>query len=389
MSVPAGTFFYINTFLYICGTPLNYIMNENFYCVIMAGGAGSRFWPVSRNSKPKQFLDILGVGKTFLQQTYERFAAFIPNENILIVTSSSFKNLVMEQVPQVLPENILLEPYRRNTAPCIAYATYKLFTKNPDATMVVAPSDHFISNEVLFRDTISQVLEYASASNDLFTLGVEPSRPETSYGYIQMTLKDFKNINGNIAYSVKTFTEKPNQELAKVFVDSGEFLWNSGIYVWNLRAIKSEFEKWLPEVATPFAQGEQCYYTPCEQQYIDRVYNDCASLSIDYGLMEKTSKAWVFKVAFGWSDVGTWDSLYIHSEKDNKENYIRAKELMADKVTGSIIITTNKDKLLVIKGLDKFMVVDTPDVLMICPRDDVRFKNLITDLAVNDKTRFQ
>lgn len=364
-------------------------MNKDYYCVIMAGGAGSRFWPVSRNSKPKQFLDVLGVGKTFLQITYERFANFIPKENILIVTSSSFKDIVLEQVPQVLPENILLEPYRRNTAPCIAYSTYKLFQKNPNATVVVSPSDHFISNDILFQSTVEQALAYASTSGDLFTLGIEPSRPETTYGYIQMTLKDFKNIDGNVAYSVKTFTEKPNLELAKVFVDSGEFLWNSGIYIWNVKAIKSELEKWLPDIATPFAQGEQCYYTPCEQQYIERVYNDCTSVSIDYGVMEKTSKAWVFKVSFGWSDLGTWDSLYLHSQKDENQNYIRAKELMMDKVTGSIIVSTNKGKLLAIKGLDKFMVVDTPDALMICPRDDVRFKNLITDLAVNDKTKFQ
>lgn len=364
-------------------------MNKDFYCVIMAGGAGSRFWPVSRNSKPKQFLDILGVGKTFLQLTYERFARFIPKENILVVTSTSFRDIVREQVPQILPENILLEPYRRNTAPCIAYATYKLFQKAPDATIVVAPSDHFISNESLFQDTIVQALTYASTSGDLFTLGVEPSRPETSYGYIQMTLKDFKNIDGNVAYSVKTFTEKPNQELAKVFVDSGEFLWNSGIFIWNIRTIKAELEKWLPDVAIPFAQGAQCYYTPCEQQYVERVYNDCTSVSIDYGVMEKTSKSWVFKVSFGWSDLGTWDSLYLHSKKDTAQNYVRAGELMMDKVNGSIIVATDKNKLMAIKGLDNFMVVDTDDVLMICPRDDVRFKNMITDLAVNDKTRFQ
>jgi mannose-1-phosphate guanylyltransferase len=364
-------------------------MNKNYYCVIMAGGSGSKFWPVSRNSKPKQFLDVLNTGKSFLQQTYERFIQIIPKENILIVTATSYKDIVCQQLPDITEENILLEPSRKNTAPCIAYATYKLYQKNPDATVVVAPSDHIISNENLFLNTIENILDFASRNNELFTLGVEPTRPETSYGYIQMSVKDYKNVEGHIAYGVKTFTEKPNLELAKVFVESGEFLWNSGIFIWNIKSIRKELEKWLPEIATLFEDGEKYYFTPAESSYIDKVYNDCPSMSIDYGVMEKTSKASVFKVSFGWSDMGSWDSLYLRSEKDKNNNYIRCKELMMDKVSGSIIASTEEEKLIAIKGLDNFMIINTPDVLMICPRDDVRFKNMLTDLAVNDKTKFQ
>lgn len=364
-------------------------MNNNYYCVIMAGGTGSRFWPVSRNSKPKQFLDILNVGRTFLQQTYDRFIQIIPKENILVVTATAYKDIVCKQLPDIPEENILLEPYRRNTAPCVAYATYKLYKKNPNATIVVAPSDHLITNEALFLNTISNVLDYASKNNELFTLGVEPTRAETSYGYIQMAIKDFKNVEGHVAYSVKTFTEKPNEELAKVFVESGEFLWNSGIFIWNINSIKNELEKWLVDIARLFKEGEEFYFTPAEEAYIDKVYADCPSMSIDYGIMEKTSKASVFKASFGWSDLGTWDSLYMNSDKDKNNNYVRAKEVMMDKVKGSIIASTEDNKLMAIKGLENFIVINTPDVLMICPRDEVRFKNMITDLAVNDKTKFQ
>ena len=209
----------------------------------MAGGIGSRFWPVSRNAKPKQFLDILGVGKSFLQQTYERFSRIMPKDNILIVTSVQYKELVLQQIPDISQDNILLEPFRRNTAPCVAYATYKLLQKNENASVVVAPSDHLIMNEELFLDTISAALDYAETHNQLMTLGIKPNRPETAYGYIQVARNQPVNLNGHVAYEVKTFTEKPNYELAKVFIDSGEFLWNSGIFIWNLQSFKSELEK--------------------------------------------------------------------------------------------------------------------------------------------------
>lgn len=355
----------------------------------MAGGIGSRFWPISRNSLPKQFLDILGTGKSFIQQTYDRMSQIIAPENILVVTSHQYGELVKEHIPTIPSENILLEPYRRNTAPCIAYASSKIYHKDKDATIVVTPSDHYITNEKLFLETISAALDHASLHEDLFTLGIEPSRPETAYGYIQKDINGHQNISGHVAYKVKTFTEKPSAEMAKVLVDSGEFLWNSGIFIWNVKSIKREMEKCLPEVANLFSQGDKYYYTDKEQAYIDTIYNECPSISVDYGVMERTSKAWVFKATFGWSDLGTWESLYMHAEKDPNGNYIKCDEIMMDKMSGSIIMSTEKDKLFAIKGLDNFMIINTPDVLMICPRDPIRFKNMITDLTVNDKTKFQ
>ena len=268
-------------------------MDKNFYCVIMAGGVGSRFWPISRNALPKQFLDILGIGKSFLQLTYDRFTKIVPKENIIVVTSAAYADLVQQHLPDLPSENILAEPYRRNTAPCIAYAATKIRHQNPNATMVVAPSDHYISNDSLFIDTISAAMKYASEKDELFTLGIDPTRPETGYGYIQCNMKQSKTIDGNIAYKVKTFTEKPNEDLAKVFVESGEFLWNSGIFVWNVSAICSALEKWLPEVYSLFKDGDAYYNTPKEQDFITRIYEDCPAISIDYGVMEKTSRAWV------------------------------------------------------------------------------------------------
>lgn len=362
---------------------------ENLYCVIMAGGIGSRFWPVSRNTLPKQFLDILGTGRSFIQQTYDRMVQFIPAENIFVVTSAQYGELVSEHLPQIPSDNILLEPYRKNTAPCIAYAAYKIYTKNPNASMVITPSDHFITNEALFVDTISSALNYATSHDELITIGIEPTRAESAYGYIQKEVLESKNISGHIAYKVKTFTEKPTIEMAKVLLDSGEFLWNSGIFIWNAKTIIREFEVCMPEMASLFAKGYEYFFTEGEQSFINTIYNDCPSISIDYGVMEKTSRAWVFKSSFGWSDLGTWESLYMHAQKDENENFIQCDELMMDKMKGCIIMNTEKEKLMAIKGLENFMIVNTPDVLMICPRDPVRFKNMITDLTIHDKTKYQ
>lgn len=365
------------------------MIDKNYYCVIMAGGIGSRFWPISRNALPKQFLDILGVGRSFIQQTYDRMVQIVPPENILVVTSHQYGELVHEHLPQIPRENILLEPYRRNTAPCIAYAASKLYQKNPDATMVITPSDHYITNEPLFVNTISAALNHAKDHDELFTLGIEPNRPETAYGYIQKEVNDFQNIEGHVAYKVKTFTEKPSAEMAKVLVDSGEFLWNSGIFIWNIKSIKREMEGCLPEVAHLFSLGDKYYYTEKEGAYIETIYNDCPSISIDYGVMERTAKARVFKASFGWSDLGTWESLYMHAEKDSNHNFVMCDDIMMDKMESCIIMNTEKGKLMAVKGLGDFMVVNTPDVLMICPRDPVRFKNMMTDLSIHDKQKYQ
>jgi mannose-1-phosphate guanylyltransferase len=364
-------------------------MNKNNYCIIMAGGIGSRFWPVSRNSKPKQFLDILGVGKSFLQQTFERFSQIIDKDNIIIVTSSHYKQLVFDQLPDINPDNVLLEPYRRNTAPCIAYATYKLLEKNPAATVVVAPSDHLIMNDKLFLETIENALEYASGHNVLLTLGINPTRPETAYGYIQANKSEMVDIGNRPAYPVKTFTEKPNTELADVFVKSGEFLWNSGIFIWNLQTIKSEMELHQKGISSMFGKGKGIYFTPEEPAFVKAVYEDCTSISIDYGIMEKTEKALVYPASFGWSDLGTWDALYSEAERDNNDNHIVGEETMLSDVNESIVVSQEKEKLIVVKGLQNFMVVNTDDVLLICPREEAAFKSILSDLPLNEFMKFQ
>ncbi len=364
-------------------------MNKNYYCIIMAGGAGSRFWPMSRNARPKQFLDILGLGRTFIQMTYDRFVKIVPVENILIVTSHQYADLVKEQLPDILPDNILLEPYKRNTAPCIAYATYKLYDKNPDATVVVAPSDHFITGEENFCNTINCALEHASSSKDLFTIGIKPTRPDTNYGYIQINRQTNRIISGHSSYAVKTFTEKPNEELAKVFIETGEFFWNSGIFIWNLSAIKAELENHLPEVATLFAKGEGIYNTPGEKDFILKVYDNSPSISIDYGVMEKTSRAWIFLSNFGWSDVGTWNSLYDRSVNKTPEgNFIKASNTLLRGVSNSIIWEKNPEKLLVVRGLDDYMVIDEKDVLLICPNDEKVLKDILAELAIEEQSKY-
>lgn len=355
----------------------------------MAGGVGSRFWPVSRNAVPKQFLNILGGGTSFLQDTFRRFSRIIPEENIIIVTSDRYEELVKQQLPQMPQENILLEPHRRNTAPCIAYATYKLLKKNKNATVVVAPSDHLISNEDQFLKIISSAMDFAAGNDVLFTIGVKPTHPETGYGYIQINNSEKQVINGCVAHGVKTFTEKPDADLAKVLVESGEFLWNSGIFVWNLNTIVKELERFLPEIANSFKDGLPFYYTDAEQGYIKGIYEACNGISIDYGVMEKTDKSWVFEASFGWSDMGTWSSLYMQGKKDEEGNFVKADDVMIDGTRSSMVMTTNKQKLVVVRGLENYMVIDTPDVLMVCPRDEVAFKNVITDLAVNELNKYQ
>lgn len=366
-------------------------MGKNNYCIIMAGGIGSRFWPMSRTDRPKQFIDILGLGKTFIQLTYERFARIVPEENILVVTAERYYDLLLEQIPQLRKENILLEPYKRNTAPCIAYATYKLLARDPEATVVVTPSDHFIVKEELFTETVSATLKQAAASDNLYTIGIEPTHPETNFGYIQANQSIRKDAGEHTFYQVKTFTEKPNAEMAKIFIDTGEFYWNSGIFVWNLKAIKAELEKCLPEVTTLFKGGEKYYDTPEEKEFVLRVYEDCPSISVDYGVMEKTDNAWMVPATFGWSDVGTWGSIYERSpNKDRNGNILRCGTSMIDNVKGSIIQARNPEKLVVVRGLENMMVVDMDDVLLICPRSDKAIKDIVTDLAMKDKAdRYQ
>lgn len=349
----------------------------------MAGGLGSRFWPVSRNSRPKQFLDMLGTGRTFIQQTFDRFAKVVPIENILVITSAQYKELVEQQLPLLKKEHILLEPYRRNTAPCMAYATYKLLQENPNASVVVTPSDHLITNDSLFAETVLNALDYASKNDALITLGVKPNRPETAYGYIQANQSSHVSINGNIAYNVKTFTEKPSADLAEVFVNSGEFLWNSGIFIWNLKSIIKELETHQKDMSILFGEGALHYNTPTEKSFIEGVYEECKSISIDYAIMEKTNKAVVYPVSFGWSDLGTWDALYGYKPKDKTGNHVSCSESLLREVNDSILISDNEKKVIVAAGLDNFMVINTEDLLLICPRDVSVYKTLFAEMTLN------
>lgn len=362
--------------------------NADYHCVIMAGGIGSRFWPLSRNHKPKQFLDILGTGKTFIRATYERFTRIIPKENFWVVTGNDYGDLVSEQIPEIDKKQILCEPLRRNTAPCIAYATYKILQNNPNAKVVVTPSDHLILNEQNFLEVMLNSLDFAGSHDALVTIGLKPSRPEIGYGYIQVDEKKDKICRDTIC-KVKTFTEKPNLETAKLFVQSGEFYWNSGIFIWGIQSIKKALEENLPDIASAFAQGGEIYNTAQEAEFIKNTYSVCSNISIDYGVMEKAKNVYVFGADFGWSDLGTWNSLYLHSQKDENENGIFGEKVYMKNVESSLIHEVDSQKLVVIKGLDNYLVADTKNVLLICPREnEEKIKQLVIEALANKGEEF-
>jgi len=343
-------------------------MNKNYYAIIMAGGIGSRFWPISRTSYPKQFLDILGTGKTLIQNTYNRLVKICPKENIYIVTNENYAGLVKEQLPDLTDEQILTEPVMRNTAPCIAYGSYKIQSQNPDASIVVAPSDHLILDEAAFILAIEKSLKVASEKECLITLGIKPSRPDTGYGYIQHT---DDTINDEF-YKVKTFTEKPNLELAKTFIQSGDFLWNAGIFVWSAKAITRAFDLYQPEMNEIFAEARSVYNTPNEREHINNAYYQCTNISIDYGIMEKADNVYVLPSEFGWSDLGTWASIYQVADKDSEENQNVVihpeKVLLYD--TQNCMVNVPAGKLVVLSGLKNYIVVESNNTLLICPRDE-------------------
>lgn len=357
-------------------------MSNHNYCVIMAGGVGSRFWPLSRTSKPKQFLDILGVGRTLLQQTYDRFIQIVPPENIYIVSNKDYGSIIEEQIPDLPKENILLEPFRRNTAPCIAYASYRLKVKDPKAVMVVAPSDHLILKEDKFQHVVKDGLFFVRDHNALLTLGIKPSRPETGYGYIQSEKeKELKNIPAAIK-RVKTFTEKPDYELAKVFFESGEFFWNSGIFFWSNNSLLEALDKYLPDISTSFEEGINLIGTLKEAEFIQKIYGGCKNISIDYGIMEKADNVFVMTSDFGWSDLGTWGSLFEHKEKDANSNAIVGDSVFLYDVNNSVI-TVPDNKVVVLQGLDNFIVVESQDALLICRKEDEqRIKLFVNDVKM-------
>lgn len=364
-------------------------MDKNNYCIIMAGGAGTRLWPVSRSSCPKQFIEVGNTGKSFLRITYERFSKFFPAENILIVTTVKYRDIVKRQIPEIEDENLLAEPYGRNTAPCIAYATYTLLKRNPDASMVVAPADHLIFDEDTFAKTVTNAIAFASREKVLMTIGLMPTRPDTNYGYIQVS--GGKNAcHADRAVKVKTFTEKPDADLARVFVDSGEFLWNSGIFAWKAQTIREEMEKYLPEVTGLFNGWEKALGSSAEQDFITRAYTDCLNISIDYAVMEKTDRAWLYPASFGWADIGSWESLQeFYPHKDALGNAVMAEKTLMTEDRNSLIVSTDKGKLVAVKGLKDFMVIDTDDVLLICPKNDRQFKDFIAGIAMPEYEKYR
>jgi len=341
-------------------------MNKNNYCVIMAGGVGSRFWPMSKTSFPKQFHDVLGIGRTLIQMTYDRFLAICPKENILVVTNEIYKDLVLAQIPDMQSSQVLTEPCMRNTAPCIAYANHKIEAKNPNANIIVAPSDHLVMKEPEFVKIITLALEEATETTNLVTLGIKPTRPDTGYGYIRF--KDQESPRDNKVKEVETFVEKPNLETAESYLVDGNYYWNSGIFIWSLNNIQKEFAKHLPRIHEAFLEGKDKYFTAEEEGFIQEVYPKCENISIDYGIMEKAQKVSVVLSNFGWSDLGTWGSLYTHLDKDDNGNGIVGKNLIYDSKE-NIIFNNNSNKLTVIQGLDNYIVVDTKDSLLICKRD--------------------
>lgn len=359
---------------------------KDIYCVIMAGGIGSRFWPMSRTSFPKQFHDVLGTGSTLLQQTFERFTQICPAENIFVVTSDIYKSLVVDQLDNIKEENILLEPSRRNTAPCIAYANHRIAQENPNAVVIVAPSDHMVLKETAFNKTMACAVDQAKTSGNLVTLGIKPSRPDTGYGYIQF--KDDSSSNYAEVKKVKTFTEKPDIELAREFIKSGDFYWNSGIFIWSIEAIMNAFQSYLPEIDDLFKEVAHTFKTPEESESIAKVYAVCESISIDYGVLEKAKNVNVVLSDFGWSDLGTWGSLYAQLQKDSDNNAIVGKKVVLHKSTGNMISVPD-DKLVVLQGLEDFILIDTEDVLLICPKtDEQKIKQIVNDLKISKKEKY-
>ena len=364
--------------------------NKNCYCVIMAGGAGTRFWPVSRVDKPKQFLDVAETGKTFIRHTYDRMRKVVPQENIIIMTASKYRDLVMEQIPELESRNLLLEPYPRNTAPSTAYATYTLLKRNPQAQFIVMPADYIIENEDLFVQTIKGAFDYIEQNDVLLTFGVAPTRPDTNYGYAQVC-GGSAALRSKEPVKVKTFTEKPDKDLAKIFLASGEFLWNAGMFLWKAETFRKEMEKHMPQVTGYFKGWEHVLGTAVEQEFITKAFSDCMNISLAYGVMEKTDRAWIYPVEFDWQDVGTWESLYNYMSaiRDTDGNAVSAEKTLMEESKDMLVISPEKKKLVAIKGLEDYIIVDTDDVLLICPKDDKKFKDFISQIAMPEFEKYR
>lgn len=358
-------------------------MKDN-YCILLAGGVGSRFWPYSTTKEPKQFIDFMGSGRSLLQMTYDRISKIIPKENIYIASNVSYKELVMKQLPSVSEKQILLEPAMRNTAPCIAYAVNKISTINPKANIIVSPSDQLVLREDDFVQSITNALEYTRTHDSLLTIGIKPNRPETNFGYIQVNDElDVPNF-----YQVKTFTEKPNVELAKLFVESGEFYWNSGIFLWNLNAIRKAFSELMPELFGKFDSGKAFYNTPEEDSFVESVYQSCVNISIDYAIFEKARNMTLMVADFGWVDIGTWSSLYDNSSKDQNGNMV-LNGMSLSYESKDNIIALPEGKLAVVVGIEDLIIAEKDNVLLVCKRDEQsRIRQFVNDTKVQFGEKF-
>ncbi|MBV9988187.1 MAG: mannose-1-phosphate guanylyltransferase [Chitinophagaceae bacterium] len=359
-------------------------MNKHHYVAIMAGGIGSRFWPSSRTSYPKQFLDILNTGKSLIRWTYERYAAFIPADNIFVVTSEEYVEITKKQLPELPAGNILAEPSRKNTAPCIAYISFKLAQKDPEASLIVAPSDHMILDTDNFKRITLQALDFVGHIKSLITLGIKPTHPNTGYGYIQhATIPVAESI-----YKVKTFTEKPNLELARTFISSGDFLWNAGIFVWQVKTLIRALEIHQPEMFELFDNEKQNLNTKKEKEALSRIYPLCTNVSIDFAVMEKADNVYVIPSSFGWSDLGTWNSAYDNLEKDYLGNAVAGDNVIVIDAT-KCMVSVPKNKLVVLQGIDDSIIVDTADVLLICKKDkEQHIKEYVAEVKRNKGDRY-
>ena len=349
---------------------------QNHYLLIMAGGVGSRFWPLSRKEKPKQFLDILGTGETLIQMTYRRFRDICPPENIYVVTNEDSSETVISQLG-IDSDHVLAEPLRRNTAPCIAYGIFRIMAENPEAVIAVAPSDHLIKKEDEFREVMNEGFRFASENDALLTLGIKPDRPETGYGYIQANTMQPVDGYENL-HKVKAFTEKPELSMAKLFIESGDFYWNSGIFIWKASTILKAFDRHLPDMYHTFAEGKHLFSTAAEGEFIRNAYAQCSSISVDYGIMEKADNVYVICTDLGWSDLGTWSSLYLHSDHDRNENAVLNAKAMTYNSEGNII-SLPAGKIAVIQGLDDYIIIDSGDVLLIVSREQEQSIRLYLD----------
>ena len=354
-------------------------MNKNNYAIIMAGGVGTRFWPKSKKSLPKQFIDILNTGETLIQSTFKRLSNCIRAENIYIVTNKNYAQLCIDQL-KIKKENIFLEPIMRNTAPCIAYSSFKIKQKNPEANILVCPSDHVVHDNNLFSEIIGECLKISATSEIIVTLGISPTRPDTGYGYIQYEQNEI-NDDSKIK-KVKTFTEKPSQSLALQFIDSGDFLWNSGMFIFNVNTIINSFKTHLNEIYEIFNDASDIYWTAKEVKYIERFFPACKNISIDYGILEKSDNVYVYPSNFGWSDLGTWGSIYAISEKDENQNIVKGEKVIAYDCTNSIF-NISDDKLLIAHGLDNYIVIESNNNILICKKEDEQqVKNFVNDIKV-------